>query len=270
MSISLKPKDHFGAIYCFIQIPFYSFKDFIQKKEIHFTDEEINKFEVSPLNEKEIYLHYSKHGYYGDVFLNSHFEKIELESNKIIFYKRTDFEKFKDSLLVIFNWHSPFIWGYILQVLTSLGLIEIARRNNYWVNDAKTIINGCDKNCIHHNYQIALTSIAHTYLQLLMLTVGIYFFVVHSKKIKDGNLSGKVKFGALCIIIFGLFGTIEAYKNLKSPGTQQAILLTYAPSKIKHIDRSLASEVENLSEYKSSFGKDEKHIKANKINFNRL
>jgi hypothetical protein len=183
---------------------------------------------------------------------------MDLEQEKIVYYKVTELEKIKECLLIIFNWHSPFIWGYILQLLTALGLIEIAKRNNYWINNAKTIVSGCDKNCIQHNYQIALASIAYTYLQIFLFAIGIYFFVIHSKKIKNGNLSSMVRLSSLCIILIGLFGIKDAYLNLQSPGTQQALLVTYAPEKIRHVDRSLASEIITYSEYLSSLGKDSK------------
>lgn len=270
MSISLKPKDHFGAIYCYIHTPFYTFKNLILKSEIQFTDDEIIQYEVSPSSRDEVYLHYLKNGFQGNILLNSNLEPIEIDQAKIKYNSRANFQKLKEIMSVIFNRHSPLMWGYFLQVLIGLSFLKYAEKQHYWIKFSNETLSICDKDCLKHNYQIAWFSIIHSFKNILPLIVGLYFLLFHFKKIKNGNTASMVKWAAFVMCLIGIISSLEVYKNLRSPGTQQALSIAFTPNKTKSINRKISSVIETSEEFKETFDKDEKPIQTKKENFNLL
>jgi hypothetical protein len=195
MSLILRPRDRISAFFTFVDLPFYSFKDFILNKDVTLSDAEVCQVERNPDTKKATRLFYSKDGFTGSVSLEKHFKECNYDNIKFVLNKRSSRDELKEILSVVFNWHSPFIWGYLFQVSSGFLLIEIMGRFKYGFNVLNQSIPGCDKECMGKAYCV----VGSTYIVTYIAVVPVLIFINCNPRILDQKKAREVTPGLIMI-----------------------------------------------------------------------
>lgn len=246
MKYIYSPKTHLDAFSFFMQVPFYSMWDVVNKKDLVFDGDEVTSIELN-INESPTYrMFYKAKGFHGYVDIREKFSRADCMNAEVKTVNKNFMtivhESFKDGWGLTFHRHNPTLWIIATIILTTfvfwLLTVPFQLLNPEIVGNTM-----CDLNCVN----LAWKKIMHFQLNVTifftcMFVLG-YLAFFKAKIYKEAKYFRSIQTTAFILFTSLSITMVSDLKKFFETEFQTQIQMVYKPQNFKSTaERGIASQ----------------------------
>lgn len=246
MKYTFAPKTHLDAFSFFMQVPFYSMWDVVNKKDLVFDGDEVTSIELNAIEGPTYRMFYKAKGFHGYVDIREKFSRADCMSAEVKVVNKNFMmifqESLKDSWDLTFHRYSPVLWMVAMTILVTFAYWLFSVPYNF-LNPEIVGNTMCDLNCVNTAWKKIMTVQMSMSVSFAGMFVLAYLTFFKARVYKEAKFFRSVQTSAFIVFAFLSFRMAGDMKKFFTPEFQTQIQMVYEPHKFQTTaERGIASQ----------------------------